>query len=52
MREYGILIALIAIMAFFQIATDGVLLRPVNLTNIVLQNRSAGGRRWRGRWPR
>ena len=38
MREYGILIALIAIMGFFQIATGGVLLRPVNLTNIVLQN--------------
>ena len=38
MREYGILIALIAIMGFFQIATDGVLLRPVNITNVVLQN--------------
>ncbi len=38
MREYGILFALVAIMAFFQIATDGVLLKPVNLTNIVLQN--------------
>ncbi|WP_196260830.1 multiple monosaccharide ABC transporter permease [Pelagibacterium limicola] len=37
-REYGILFALIAIMAFFQIATDGILLRPVNLTNLVLQN--------------
>ena len=38
MREYGILIALVVIMAFFQIATDGVLLRPVNITNVVLQN--------------
>jgi putative multiple sugar transport system permease protein len=38
MREYGILIALVVIMAFFQIATDGVLLKPVNLTNLVLQN--------------
>ncbi|MGF1619063.1 MAG: multiple monosaccharide ABC transporter permease [Rhodomicrobiaceae bacterium] len=38
MREYGILFALIAIMGFFQIVTDGVLLRPVNLTNLVLQN--------------
>jgi ABC-type xylose transport system permease subunit len=38
MREYGILFALIAIMAFFQIVTDGVLLKPVNLTNLVLQN--------------
>lgn len=38
MREYGILFALIAIMAFFQVATDGILLRPTNLTNLVLQN--------------
>ncbi|WP_108659115.1 multiple monosaccharide ABC transporter permease [Acuticoccus kandeliae] len=38
LREYGILIALIVIMAFFQIATDGILLKPVNLTNLVLQN--------------
>ncbi|MEM7694156.1 MAG: multiple monosaccharide ABC transporter permease [Pseudomonadota bacterium] len=37
-REYGILIALIVIMAFFQIVTDGILLRPTNLTNLVLQN--------------
>lgn len=38
MREYGILLALIAIMAFFQIVTGGILLRPVNLTNLILQN--------------
>jgi putative multiple sugar transport system permease protein len=38
LREYGILIALIAIMAFFQIATGGILLKPVNLTNLILQN--------------
>ncbi|NDV87586.1 sugar ABC transporter permease [Aurantimonas aggregata] len=38
MREYGILIALIVIMAFFQVMTDGILLKPVNLTNLVLQN--------------
>lgn len=38
MREYGILIALVVIMAFFQYATDGILLKPVNLTNLVLQN--------------
>lgn len=37
-REYGILIALIVIVGFFQIKTDGVILMPVNLTNIVLQN--------------
>nr|WP_244404272.1 multiple monosaccharide ABC transporter permease [Fulvimarina pelagi] len=38
MREYGILIALVVIMAFFQIATDGILMKPINLTNLVLQN--------------
>lgn len=38
MREYGILIALVVIMAFFQIMTGGILLKPVNLTNLVLQN--------------
>ncbi len=37
-REYGMLIALIAVMAFFQIQTGGVLMRPVNITNLVLQN--------------
>ncbi len=38
MREYGILIALVVIMVLFQIITGGVLFRPVNLTNLVLQN--------------
>ncbi|MGZ9811561.1 multiple monosaccharide ABC transporter permease [Pseudoroseicyclus sp. H15] len=38
LREYGMLFALIAIMAFFQIATDGTLLKPVNITNLFLQN--------------
>jgi putative multiple sugar transport system permease protein len=37
-REYGMLIALIVIMLFFQYTTEGILLRPVNLTNLVLQN--------------
>ena len=37
-RDYGMLIALIAVMVFFQIRTDGVLMKPVNLTNLVLQN--------------
>lgn len=37
-REYGMLIALIAIMAFFQWKTDGILMRPINITNLVLQN--------------
>ena len=38
MRDYGLLFALIAIMAFFQIMTGGTLMRPVNITNLFLQN--------------
>lgn len=37
-REYGMLIALIVIMLFFQYQTDGILLKPINITNLVLQN--------------
>ena len=37
-REYGMLITLVAIMALFQYLTDGTLMRPLNLTNLVLQN--------------
>ncbi|MDL2408044.1 sugar ABC transporter permease [Rhizobium calliandrae] len=37
-REYGMLIALVIIMLLFQYLTNGVLFRPQNLTNIVLQN--------------
>jgi putative multiple sugar transport system permease protein len=38
MREYGMLLSLVAIMGFFQVMTDGTLLQPLNLTNLVLQN--------------
>lgn len=38
LREYGLVIALIAIMIFFWFMTNGVLFYPVNLTNVVLQN--------------
>ena len=38
LRQYGMLLSLFAIMVFFQIATDGTLMRPLNLTNLVLQN--------------
>jgi putative multiple sugar transport system permease protein len=38
LREYGLLICLIAIMLFFQIKTDGTLFQPLNLTNLILQN--------------
>lgn len=37
-RQYGMVIALITIMLFFQIVTKGVLLNPLNITNIILQN--------------
>ena len=37
-REYGMLIALIAVMLFFQATTKGILFKPVNITNLVLQN--------------
>jgi putative multiple sugar transport system permease protein len=37
-REYGMLIALIAVMLFFQVQTGGILFKPVNITNLVLQN--------------
>lgn len=38
LREYGLVLALVAIMLFFQWQTGGVLFKPVNLTNLVLQN--------------
>ncbi|MCX6080188.1 MAG: sugar ABC transporter permease [Chloroflexi bacterium] len=37
-REYGMLIALIVVMLFFQVQTNGILFKPVNITNLVLQN--------------
>src|SRR5689334_11071390 len=33
-RDYGMLLSLLV----FQVVTDGTLLRPLNLTNLVLQN--------------
>lgn len=38
LRDYGLLLSLLAIMVFFQVMTDGTLLQPLNLTNLVLQN--------------
>ena len=37
LRDYGLLLTLIALMIFFQFMTNGVLFKPVNLTNIILQ---------------
>jgi putative multiple sugar transport system permease protein len=38
MRQYAMLVALIVIMLFFQIATNGILFLPMNVTNLILQN--------------
>ena len=37
-REYCMFIALIVIMIFFYFMTDGILMKPINITNLVLQN--------------
>ena len=37
-RQYGMIIALVLIMVLFQILTDGILLKPLNVTNLILQN--------------
>nr|WP_245524233.1 multiple monosaccharide ABC transporter permease [Methylobacterium nonmethylotrophicum] len=38
LRDYGMILCLVGIVIFFQFFTDGALLRPLNLTNLVLQN--------------
>jgi putative multiple sugar transport system permease protein len=38
LREYGLMIALVVIMVLFQFLTHGTLFKPLNLTNLVLQN--------------
>jgi len=38
LREYGMLLSLVVIMAFFEYMTDGTLMQPLNLTNLLLQN--------------
>lgn len=37
-RQYAMLIALVVIIIFFQISTGGILLYPMNVTNLFLQN--------------
>jgi putative multiple sugar transport system permease protein len=37
-RDYALLLSLLAIMVFFQFTTKGTLFMPVNMTNIILQN--------------
>ncbi|WP_127841327.1 multiple monosaccharide ABC transporter permease [Actinomyces wuliandei] len=38
LRQYGILAALVAIIAFFQVLTDGLLLSPNNVASLIQQN--------------
>ncbi len=37
-RDYALLLSLLAIMVFFQFNTNGTLFKPVNVTNLLLQN--------------
>jgi putative multiple sugar transport system permease protein len=37
-RDYALLLSLLAIMVYFQFTTNGTLFMPVNMTNIILQN--------------
>jgi putative multiple sugar transport system permease protein len=37
-RDYALLLSLLAIMVLFQFTTNGTLFKPVNMTNIILQN--------------
>ncbi|MBW8750141.1 MAG: sugar ABC transporter permease [Propionibacteriales bacterium] len=37
-RQYGMVLALAAIVLFFQYRTDGVLLKPLNVSNLLTQN--------------
>jgi putative multiple sugar transport system permease protein len=38
LRQYGMVLALAVAMIFFGVLTDGTFFKPVNLTNLVLQN--------------
>lgn len=38
LREIGLFIALIVIVIFFQVATGGITLKPINVSNIIVQN--------------
>lgn len=37
-RQYGMILALLAIVILFQILSDGILLKPLNVTNLIQQN--------------
>jgi len=38
LKQYGMVIALVLIAGIFQIMTNGILLQPLNITNLILQN--------------
>ena len=38
LRQIGLFIALIVIVLFFQIATGGITLAPINVSNLIVQN--------------
>src|SRR6195952_2817069 len=38
LRQIGLFIALIVIVVFFQITTQGITLKPINVSNLVVQN--------------
>ncbi len=38
LRQYVMIIALIAVIIFFQIVTEGILLKPLNISNLISQN--------------
>jgi len=38
LRQYGILIAMVAIVIIFQITTGGILLKPINVARLIMQN--------------
>jgi putative multiple sugar transport system permease protein len=37
-RQYGMIVALLLIVLLFSVLTDGILLRPLNVTNLIQQN--------------
>ncbi|SHM20876.1 multiple monosaccharide ABC transporter permease [Cryptosporangium aurantiacum] len=38
LSQVGLFIALIVIVVFFQITTDGITLKPINISNLIIQN--------------
>jgi putative multiple sugar transport system permease protein len=38
LRQVGLIIALLAITVYFQIATNGITLKPINVSNLIVQN--------------